>query len=156
MDYIDQIKRVNALAKQLQQQGLAVSLDEALKLAQNMVEKNEDVSKFFEDAKTKEALSEGEKMDDNQKLQSMERKMDQMEEKFTKQISGLVGKMNEIISEINKIEEQIKKMKSDGSTSAPSAASTPAAPAPASHPRSGTMTPSDVSIEKFFNFNKRR
>jgi len=155
MDYVEQIKKVNALAKQLQTHGLAESIEEAIRQAQQMIEKGEDVSRFFEEAESIKLAAEEENMENNS-IKNIEKRMDSFEEKINKQISGLISKMNEIIAEINKIEDQMKKMKAESQTRPAPAPASPAATPAANHPRSGNLTSEDVSIEKYFNFGKKR
>ena len=161
MDYVEQVKKINALAKELMKHGMAKSTDEAIVQAQKMLEKGTDVSDFFDKARAK--TEEGVAMqnpEDMEKLIGMavDKKMKPLQERVANELETIKGKMNEIISEINKIEDQIIKLKVQNRQEPQQMQQKPAgqeSKPQQNHPRTGTYSGEQVAIDKVFYFGHK-
>ena len=102
---IEDIQKVNKMAKELLQQGIAIDREDAVKKAQEMLNKNIENRKEGEVLQSVDSLGKVEvQKDDNYYKNLIEKTKEQME----RQLSVFTEKMNEMIKEINDIKEQLK------------------------------------------------
>ena len=160
---VEDVMKVNQMARNFLDQGVSSSRDEAVEKAQEMLNKDITGENTKKEIK-KEAPAQGENMDDIQN--TLKRMKEQTERKFEAYRNALMALEKEIVSlksAVNRLNNQ--KPAAPVQESAPAAptqeAATPAQPeAPASeekesHPRTGNHKAEEVSIEKMFYYGNK-
>lgn len=175
MDYIDKIKKINAIAQELQKYGIEKDPDEAIKKAQEIMESGKDPTVVLSELKNPlfeimdDENIEVETMDTDtlkkEILQAVNMKLEAeligIREKNASDTQMVIGKVNEVIMEINKMEEKIiqlsKKVDSAQPIVQPTAQPTPTNQAPqTSHPRTGNFRSDEVDLTKMFYYGNKR
>lgn len=155
---IEKTKRINALAKELVEHGMASNYEEAYSQAEKTILKNDEIWRGNSE-QTSHIPVHHEPQQSNPvtftlDIKRLEARMDAIEQ----QVSQAFLKMNEIINEINKIQKktpQPLEIKSEPEPHKELQATfkeTKTEP----HPRSGGYKSDDVSIEKMFYFGGGR
>ncbi len=141
-------ERINALAKQLQENGMACSSSEAFEKAAKMIQQTE----------------QSEKKD---KIQELEKKykllLEQNNNKFADEISIVKDAVNSLIGEMNSLKSKVERQESLKNQPSNEEKQSKeqnekieiqekADDKSNSNPRYGNINPDDVSIEKFFYF----
>ena len=159
---IEKMKRVNALARELKDHGIAMDYEEAYRQAEKMIEsgldsgdiKTDDISvkPYVPKEEAKQSPGMG---FDALELKSLKGRLENLEQ----QLNVLFLKMNEIISEINKFEKKKAdspiELRPHEEKQNDMQANLKSQPTEA-HPRTGDYKSSDVAIEKMFYFGGAR
>jgi hypothetical protein len=163
---IDRLQKINALAREYVKHGMATSMDEAVRMAEDkfrdafgerlpnpaaMKAEKQAAQQAAQQASQQPQASSN--IDD--KSRSVVSELTNIVEAQAKQIELISAKMNEMIKEINDMKEQVEKASkpftvpqtgADGQTQFKK----PQAEAPKNHARTGNYKPGDISVEKFF------
>ena len=150
---IEAMKKVNALTIELQKHGIAPSSEEAYQQAQQIFH-SQDIQKPAETPLTTE----------NHNDTLLEKKYELMltmnNKKFDEQIHSMQDSINTLTQELSRLKTELASMHTrTTSQEEPKKTETPTAqPTPAKkeeHPRQGSFTPGDISIEKMFYFGNK-
>lgn len=161
---VDKLQRINTLARELMKHGMAGSMDEAVKMAEDKIDGSPEVSNIQEtmsddmitQAQTA-ASSESPAPKENDSLEL--RKLRNLIDEQNRTISGISGKINELVTEFNRLEQEINRLKTiqvpSGSDDDKKGTQTQFRPQKTEekkegHARTGSYTPEDVSVEKMF------
>ncbi|MBS3113167.1 hypothetical protein J4418_03740 [Candidatus Woesearchaeota archaeon] len=192
MSYIEDIQKINKLAKEMLIHGMATSLDEAVSKAQNTLRDSGSITidfshmkqKVMEQKENKKEISEEESIKstpDSVLAQGPEQRIT-WQEAMTKNTQYVVGQFKsyqELFENIGKeimlLKREIQGLKNNQSSfrvpeinkeQVINIEDRPVTPTiqrqsyaeekkPESHPRQGSYTPGDVSIEKFFYYGNK-
>lgn len=178
MSYIEDIQKINKLAKEMLTHGMATSLDEAVSKAQATLRNNGAITLNIGDAKQNLAQQKEKKTDDEEIDQiSIEKpampKIDWQEamSKNTQYVVGQLKIYQQMIEQMNNeiilLKRELQTLKNSQShLNIPSNSreqvinidDTPApqkTPEQKSHPKQGNFSSEDVSIEKVFYFGNK-
>lgn len=148
---IEKIKRINALAKELIEHGIASNMEEAAEQAKKMIERGETVEEKKNEPNVEIRPASSASLGHGfLGLDDLKQRLDTVE----RQMEAMVGKINEIISELKKTE------KTQENRESPITLDEPRKETQAHlkdekkepHPRTGKYNSDDVSIEKMFYF----
>lgn len=137
---VDQIQKVNELAREMLKHRIASSMDEAVKQAEEVLSKKKDASKIREEVEKDE--------EKRREMTSEVRRLKAKIEEQAKKIEELEGKLKHANSKITELELRkttpfIEKERAEPQTRLVKEEKKP-------HPKSGGYNPEDVSIEKMF------
>ena len=141
---VDTVQKISKLAKELLQHNMAPSMDEAVKLAENMLKTNKDITEV------KERMKPVEQSEINK--DALLRKLINMVNQHEKEIGNIKKRLDELINKVENIhfsdikekEKQVL-LKKDKNTEKKEKA----------HPKSGSYSSDDVSVEKMFYFGNK-
>ena len=146
---VNKLQKINQLALELKQKGIASSMDEAVRMAEKMIGGDKEVSGL---QSTSEAQKE-ESTEDNLQLRKINYKLKEHEDI----IIQIQNKMNEMITEINKLQNQ--RPVSKGPVKVPEEKQTIfTGEKPKEKPknRSGDYGPGDIDINEYFYSGSKR
>jgi len=163
---IEKTKRINELARELKDHGIAADYEEAYRQAEKMIESGIDSPNFqSSDISIREVKKEPPRYDKNVVLDALEIKnINNRLDALEQQLNVIFLKINEIIAEINKAEKkkaespiEIRRIEEEKKAEKQKEiqASLKTQPSEA-HPRTGDYKPEDVSIEKMFYYGGSR
>jgi len=155
---VEDIQKVNALAQELLKKGLVSSRDEAVKRAQEMLNK-EIVSANVpvKETSEKQSVAAG---DSFEKLRNM---LERTKEGIEAQMNGYKNALVALEREIHSLKDQVSKLKAGEPRAAQQTISVQEVRKPAekeekpkSHPRMGNYKSDQVSVEKMFYYGNKR
>ena len=157
---IEDVQKVNEMAQELLNQGMAKDREDAVKKAQEVLNKN------IQNQQSINSENKVEVTEENKGLEYYKNMISRTKEQMERQLSVFTQKMNEMIKEINDIKEQLKSRgpaksasEMNVDTEQPIAESTQEKQTELKkdepHPKRGNATSEDVSIEKMFYFGNK-
>ncbi len=179
MGYIEDIRKINALAKELLLHNIVQSQDEAVVKAREMLVKKDSASSgsdYIDLSKNAIPQQEGEKTErreewkdamakNNEYIIAELRKCKSDIDSFANQLSALRSELVQVrarAAQLSKKEEpvqnvqDIQRIRSAPTETATTTATTEEKRDYVNHPRSGNYKPNDVAIEKFFYYGNKR
>ena len=176
MGYVEDIQKINDLARELLNHHMADSLTEAVEKARQMLNKSA-IPAVGADGSAKPAQKEEIKVEEVKEVQMVSQRMNSDEwkqvlaknnEYIVEQFTVMKGKLEEAFKEIEKLKEDVKKMDPplkqlmDGPKKQPSpeepmqqTIAQPEKKKEEAHPRQGNFKSEDVSIDKIFYFGQK-
>jgi len=167
---IERMKRVNALARELKDHGMASDYDDAYRQAEKMVDSGMEMPSAKEEVPAAPSTIINDEPKENKggfgmigfdalEFRNMREKLEAMEQ----QMGMIFTKMNEIITELNRVDKkrtdspiEIRNPREIEEKQREMQTNLKKQEVEAPHPRSGDYKPSDVSIEKMFYFGGSR
>ena len=147
---IEDVQKVNKLAQELLHQGMAADREDAVKKAQEMLNKN--ISSPHSVTSEKTMQNDMAKLDVAKCMDLINKTRDQM----SAQIDTFSAKINEIIKEINDIQSKIKSgIAVKQSSQEPKQEKQESLKKDEPHPKRGNLTSEDVSVEKMFYYGNK-
>ena len=164
---VEKLQRINTLARELMKHGMAGSMDEAVRMAEEKITGAPEVSNIKETmsddmiAQTQVSQSADNLAPKEQDMIEL-RKIKSALDSQANTINNMAGKINEMVTEFNRLNEEINRLKT---IQVPSASAAPekkqakgtqtqfrAQPEEKKegHARSGNYNSDDVSVEKIF------
>jgi len=160
---IEQIKQINALAKELLEHGIASNMEEAADQARKMIEKGQTIEVKRDSEITVRPASPQSLSNPGHSLLGFD-DLKQRIETVEQQMESMIGKINEIISELNRVQKGKTEAPAPRQENSPITMEAPKNDQQAHlkdekvepHHRTGKYVPGDVAIEKMFYFGGGR
>jgi len=168
---VDQLQKINNLARELMKHGMAESMDEAVRIAEEKIKGKAQVSEIKErvsgDLLTQSQVATSADDATPKANEALEiRKLKVALEDQAKTLGDVGGKINELISGFNDLQQEINRLKT---IQVPASASTddkgkptqtqfrpqPEEKKKEGHARTGNYNPDDVSVEDVFYYGNK-
>ena len=169
---IDKLQRINTLARELMKHGMAGSMDEAVRMAEEKINGAPEVSRIKE-AMSDDMISQTQVSQSSDNLAPKEKdaielkKLKSALDSQSDMINSMAGKINEMVTEFNKLNQEINRLKTIQVPSTPAVQEKKtqkgtqtqfrpqAEEKKEGHARSGNYNSNDVSVEKIFYSGSR-
>ncbi|MBU0460999.1 MAG: hypothetical protein KJ574_00275 [Nanoarchaeota archaeon] len=164
---VDKLQRINNLARELMKHGMAGSMDEAVRMAEEKIQGNPEVSNI-RNTMANDVISQSQVVPSSsgsstpKMTEDLEvRKLRISLEDQSKMVNAMAGKIDELVTEFNRLQQEINRLKTiqvppagdkEGQTQFRQPAEEKKSGA---HARSGNYKPEDVAIEKMFYYGNK-